>query len=83
MTSRALLLFTLLIFAGIGVFSLLANLVGNLGFLPTVTGLVMAAALALFYSIGRNDGKNDCLLASRPKANPTAAAPTQRQDPRP
>lgn len=83
MSSRALLLFTLLVFSGMGVVFLLGTLLNNFGLLPTLTGLVMTAALALFYRIGYSDGKNDSLLQSRPKADKPATHPSQRQDPSP
>lgn len=87
MATRALLMFTLLVFAGIGVFSLLAHAFTNFGWANTLMAIIAAAALALFYKMGRDDGKMDCLLQARPKAKSTqsavpAAASTQRQEPR-
>lgn len=83
MSSRALLLFTLLVFSGMGCVFLLGTLLDNFGLLPTLTGLVMSAVMILFYKIGYSDGKNDCLLLSRPKAEQPTARPAQRQDPSP
>lgn len=84
MATRALLVFTLLIFAGIGVFALLANAFASFGWVNTLMAIIAAAALALFYKMGRDDGKMDCLLQTRPQANPTQpqASSNQRQEPR-
>ncbi|MEB4591197.1 hypothetical protein VSS37_09425 [Candidatus Thiothrix sp. Deng01] len=79
MSSQALLRLTLYVFAGIGVFSVLANLINGFGFLQTLAGVAMASALALFYKIGRDDGKNDCLLNYNPKAQQPDKQPSARQ----